>query len=157
MFGKNYSNGSIKWIGVPKFLRNKRLNWNLNILSLYANWGDRGSNTIPNLGSGSGGYSDGVSINWNRTSHVLPIYHWRIFENTCSAELHTRDNLLTENGTYHMQSPSTCSNPIHRRLVNGGMTPLVIYWFPLFVKYLCGEFPLLVTVSVIFLSFPPQV
>ena len=118
MFGRDSINGSFKWIGVPNFVRDYEPPWTLNILAPYANWGDRGSSTSPNLGSGSGEYSDGVSINWNCPARVLLIYHRRIFENTRSAAGRARDNLLMENHTYRMQSPSTCRNPIRGRLVN---------------------------------------
>ena len=55
MFGRNYINGSVKWIGVPDFLKNDGPPWTLNLLAPYDSWGVRGSSTSPNLGSGSGG------------------------------------------------------------------------------------------------------
>ena len=128
MFGKNSINGSIEWIGVPNFLRNDGLPWILNLLAPYYAWGDRGSNTSLNLGSGSGGYSDGVSINCNRLAHILPIYYRGIFENTCSAARCDRDNILIENRTYRMQSPYTCRNPARGRLVNRQDDVLDDHW-----------------------------
>ena len=53
MFGRNYINGSVEWLGVPNFLRNYGPPWTLNLLAPYANWWDRGSSTIPSFG----GYS----------------------------------------------------------------------------------------------------
>ena len=79
MFGRNYINGSVEWLGIPNFLRNDGPLWNLNLLAPYANWGYKGSSTILNLVSGYGGYSYGVSINCNCPDRVLPIYHRRIF------------------------------------------------------------------------------
>ena len=54
MFGSNYINGSVEWIGVPNFLSNYGPPWTLNILDPYDNCGGRGSSTSPNLGSGYG-------------------------------------------------------------------------------------------------------
>ena len=82
MFGRNYINGSVKWIGVPDFLRNYDPPWTLNLLDPHANWGERGSSASTNWDSGSGEHYDGVSITWNRPTRVLPVYHQRIFENT---------------------------------------------------------------------------
>ena len=65
MFGSNSINGSVEWLGVPDFLKNYGLPWTLNILAPYTNWGDIGSITSLNLGSGSGGHSEGVSVPWN--------------------------------------------------------------------------------------------
>ena len=39
MFGRNYINGSVEWLGVPDFLRNYGPHWTLNLLAPYANWG----------------------------------------------------------------------------------------------------------------------
>ena len=96
MFGRKSINGSVEWIGVTNFLRNGGMLWTLNLMSSYANLGDRGSSTGPNLGSGSEGYSKSVYINWNCPVRVLPIYHRRIFENTCSAARRTCDDILIE-------------------------------------------------------------
>ena len=79
MFGRNSINGRVKWISVPNFLRNDGTPWTLNLLDPYTNLGGRGSSTSLNLVSGSGGYFDGVSINWNQPTCVLRIYHQRIF------------------------------------------------------------------------------
>ena len=75
-------------MGVPDFLRANGPPWTVNILDPYADWGRGGRggpSTSQNLGSGSGGYSDSVHINWNRLAHDLPIYHRRVFENMRSA------------------------------------------------------------------------
>ena len=118
MFGRNFINGNVKWLGVPDLLMNDVPPWTLNLLDPYANWGDRGSSTNPNWGVQYGGGSDSVSIPWNSPICVLPVYHQRIFENTRAAAHRFHDDLLRENRTYRMQSPSTCRNPIHCRLVN---------------------------------------
>ena len=73
MFGKISINGSVKWLVVPNFLRNDGPPWTLNLLAPYSYWWERGSSTIPNLGSGSGGHPNGVSINWNRPARVLTV------------------------------------------------------------------------------------
>ena len=107
MFGRNFINGSVKWLGVPDFQMNDGPPWTLNILAPYANWWDRGSSTSPNWGSGSGGNSEGVSMPWNWPACVLPNYHQMIFENTRSVACCARDDLLMEKCTYRMQNPST--------------------------------------------------
>ena len=157
MFGRNYINGSVKWIGVPNFLRNDWPPWTLNLLEFYANGGGRGSSNSPNLGSGSGGYSDGVYIPWNQPARVLLAYHCIIFENTRRSAHHACNDLLMENHTYRMQSPSTFATPSAVIWLTDGMTPWMIAGISLFVNNLCGEFPLVVSVSVIFLSFPSPV
>ena len=81
MFGRNYINGSVEWIGFPNLLRNDGPPWNLNILAPYAKLGDIDSSTSTHWGSGSEGNCDSVSISWNRPTCVLPVYHRRIFEN----------------------------------------------------------------------------
>ena len=112
-------NSSInKWIGIPIFLRNDGPPFTLNILDPCANWVNRGSSTSTKLGRGSMGYSDSVSINWNRPTRVLPIYHRRIFEKTCSTAHCACDYLLMENCTYRMQSPPTCRKSICSLSVN---------------------------------------
>ena len=112
MFGRSSINGIVRWIGVPDFLRNNGLPWTFNILSPYSRWVDRGYSTNLNWGSVSGGNHNIVSISWNHPACFLPIYHHRVFENTCSAVCHTCKGLLRENCTYIMQSPSACRNPI---------------------------------------------
>ena len=118
MFGRNSINGSVEWLGVPDFLRNNGPPWTLKLLSLYDSWGYRGSSTNPNWGGQSGEGSDSVSIPCNCPVCVLPVYHRRIFENTRSAARRIRDDLLQENCTDRIQSPSTLRNPIHSRTVN---------------------------------------
>ena len=63
MFGGDYINGSVEWIGVTNYMRNDGPPWALNILAPCDNWRGRGSSTSPNLGSGSGGYYKNGSIN----------------------------------------------------------------------------------------------
>ena len=58
MFGRNYINEISKWLGVPDFLINDGPPWTLNLLDSYSNWGDRGSITNPNWGSGYGGITE---------------------------------------------------------------------------------------------------
>ena len=128
MFGRISINGSIEWLGVPNFLRNDGPPRKLNILAPYANWGDKGYNTSPNLVSGSRENSDGVSINWNCPAHILPVYHRRIFENTRSAARRTHEDLLMDKHTYRMQSPYTCRNPARGRLVNRQDDVLDDHW-----------------------------
>ena len=153
MFGQKPINGIVEWLGVPSLLRNDGPSWTLNLLSPYADLGGRGSSTSKNLSSVSGGYSDSVFINWNWPARVLPIYHWRIFEITRSAARHSRNNILMENLMYRMQSLSTCCRPIRGLLFNQRDDTFDDRWDFLFVNNLCREFPLLVSVSVIFLSF----
>ena len=80
MFGRNYINGSVEWIGFPNLLRNDGPPWTLNILAPYANLGDIQSSTSTHWGSGSEGHCGSVSISWNCPTCVLPVYHRRIFE-----------------------------------------------------------------------------
>ena len=93
MFDRESVNGSVEWLDVPSFLRNDGPPLTLNLLSPYADWGCREFSTSHNLSSGSGGYSEIVSINCNHPARVSPIYHWRIFENTCIAARRARDYL----------------------------------------------------------------
>ena len=118
MFGRKSINGSIEWLGVPSFLWNDGPHWTLNTLATYADWVGIVFSTSQNLSSGSGEYSDSVSVNWNRPVCVPPIYHRRIFENTRSYARRAHENLLMENRTYRMQSPSNFRNPIRGRLIN---------------------------------------
>ena len=62
MFGRNYINGIVEWIGVPDLMSNDGPPWNFNLLDPYANWRDRGSSTSLKRGNGSGGNYKGVSI-----------------------------------------------------------------------------------------------
>ena len=64
-FGRKSINGSVEWLGIRDFLRNDGPPWTLNLPAPSVNWGDRGSSTSLNLCSGSGGYSESVSINCN--------------------------------------------------------------------------------------------
>ena len=93
--------------GVFDFLKTDGPPWTTNLLDPYADWGRGGLSTSQNLSSGYGGYSDSVHINWNWPARKLPIYHRRVFENTCSVGRRAHDNLLLENHMYRMQIPST--------------------------------------------------
>ena len=128
MSGRKLINESIEWLGIPSFPRNDGPPWTLNILDPYADWGGRGSSISQNFSSGSGGYSDSVFINCNRPARVLPIYHRRIFNITCSNARCNRDNLLTGNHSYCMQIPYICCNPIHGSLFNERDDPLDDFW-----------------------------
>ena len=132
-------------MGVPDFLRSDGPPWTANILAPYADWGIGGPSSSQNLTSGSGEYSDSVHINWNQPDRNLPIYHLRVFENTYRAGRRSRDNLLRENCTYRIQSPSTCQNPIRGHLVNRRDGTLDDHWDFMFPNNLCGEFLLLVS------------
>ena len=118
MFRRNSINGSVEWLGVPDLLRTNGPPWTANILAPHPSWGYQGYSTNPNWGSGSGGYSESVSVLWNCPARDLPIYHQRVFENMCSTVRRVGYNILQENRTYRMQSPPTCRNPIRRCLVN---------------------------------------
>ena len=118
MFGRNSTNGSVKRLGVPDFLMNDGPPWTANLLSPYASWGDRGPITNLKWGSQYVWGPDSVFVFWNRPIRVLSVYHRMIFENPRSAARRIRDNLLRENCTACMQSPSTCHNPICDCLVN---------------------------------------
>ena len=110
-FGRNSINGSVEWLEVPDFLRTDVPLWNANILDPHHIWGDQGYITNTNWSCCYGVHSNGVSVPWNRPMCVLPVYHRRIFENM-------RSDLLQENRTYRMQSPSTCHNPTCGCMVN---------------------------------------
>ena len=62
MFGSNFINGSVNWLGVPNLLSNDEPPWTLKLMDLYNILGDRGSSTRPNWGSGSVGHPGGVYI-----------------------------------------------------------------------------------------------
>ena len=94
MFGRNYINGSVEWLGVPELLRNDGLPWTANILAPYASWGDRGSRTNTNWGSQYGGGSDSVSVPWNCPLCIHPVYQRRIFENKRSAARRVHGDIL---------------------------------------------------------------
>ena len=53
-----------------------------------------------------------VSVPWNHPVRVLPVYHYRILENTHAAARCVRDDLLQGNILARMQSNSTCHNSI---------------------------------------------
>ena len=55
------------------------------------------------------------------------------------------------------KSPLLVVTPSVVVLLTGGMTPWMIAGVSMLVNHLCGEFLLVVSVSVIFLSFPSQV
>ena len=107
MFGRNFINESVEWLGVPDFHRTDGPAWTANILAHHPSWGDRGSSTNPNWVSKSGGYSGGVSISWNFPVHVLPVYHRRFSENTRTPACRVCDDLLRVSCLACMQSPST--------------------------------------------------
>ena len=50
MFGRNFINGSMEWIGVPDFLRTDGPTWNSNLLAPHHKWLDSGSTTNSDLG-----------------------------------------------------------------------------------------------------------
>ena len=58
MFGRIPINGSVKILGVPDFLWNDRMPWNLNLLDPYDGWGCRVCSTNQNWVSQSGGGSE---------------------------------------------------------------------------------------------------
>ena len=118
MFGRNFINGSVECLGIPDFMRTYEHPWTANLLAHYSSWIDRRSSSNPNWGSQSGGESEIVSVPWNRPVCVLPVYHRRNFENMCSSARRVRDDLILDNRTARMQSPSTCCNPIRGRMVN---------------------------------------
>ena len=138
MFGRNSINGSVEWLGVPNFLKNYVPTWTLNLLAPYAHWGDRGSSTSTKLGSGSGGYYDGVSINWNIPACVLPIYHWRIFEKTYSAARRAQDKILWRTTHTACKAITLLATPYIVVWLTGRMTPGMIAGIYLFVNNLWG-------------------
>ena len=160
MFVQKSINWSVEWLGVPSFLRNDGPPWTLNLLAPYADWGGRGSITSQNLSSGSRGYSGSVFINWNRPARVLPIYYRRIFEKTHSAARCACEDPLMENRKYRStacKSLLLSATPSSVVRLTKGMKPWMISEISLFVNNLCGEFLLVVSVSLIFLSFPSLV
>ena len=81
-------------------------------------------------------FTTGGSLRTTAALHVAPvtIYLWITARNTCK-------NLPI------VATPSAVV------WLTGGMTPCIIAGISLFVNNLCGKFPLVVSVSVIFLSF----
>ena len=80
MFGRNYIDGSVEWVGIPDLLRNDVPPWTANILAPYHSWGYQGPSINLDWGSGFGGNSNSISVLWSLPTRVLPIYHWRVFE-----------------------------------------------------------------------------
>ena len=63
MFGQKFIIGILEWLRVPNFLRNDGPPWNFNLLSTYADWGERRSSTSMKMGIGYEGYYNSVYIN----------------------------------------------------------------------------------------------
>ena len=146
MFGRNSINGIVELLVITNLLRNDGLSWTLNLLAPYANWGYRGSSISPNLGSGSGRYSDSVSINCN-------IYHQRILEKPCSnLRCAVTISLCITARTAYKVLPLVAT-PYAVDWLTSGMTPWMTTGIYLFVNNFCGEFTLVVSVSVILLLF----
>ena len=97
MFGRNSINGSIEWLDVPNFLSTDGPPWTANTWAPHISGGNQESSTNPDWDSCSGENFDSVSIPWNRPVRVLPIYYWKVFQNTRSAVRCVRGNLLMEN------------------------------------------------------------
>ena len=157
MFSSKSINGSVEWMGVPEFLRTNGPAGTANILSPCPSWVDRGSVTNLNWGSQYRGCSYNVSVPWNYPIRVLLVYTiWSLktypllhaTSLTISFELIVRQAL---------QSHSTCRNPIiSQRIIRRMMTGM-IYGMSQLINNLCGECPLVVSISVTFPLFPSLV
>ena len=64
MYSRKSMNGSVKWLGVPSFLRNDGPPWADNILCLSLRWGVRGTFEIWYLESKPGGHYGSVDVPW---------------------------------------------------------------------------------------------
>ena len=71
-----------------------------------------------NWGSQPGRTNGIVAVPWSDTVLAMPAYVHRITENRHSAARRVCDNLLQENRTERMQSPSTSRSILCDRLVN---------------------------------------
>ena len=119
--------------------------------------GGRGSSTSQNLSIGSGGYSD----NFLSTGIGLLAY----LQFFTRGSLRTPAVLRVASVTISLwrtvctacKAPILAVTPSMVLYLTGGMTPWMIDRISLFVNNLCGEFLLLVSLSVIFLSFPSLV
>ena len=118
MFGVNSIVGIVQWLGVPDLLRTDGPPWTDNLLAPSPSWGDGGTTTNRNWVIQTGGPYESVSVPWSGLVRVMPAYVCRIPENMRSAARRVCDDLLRYNCTYHIQSISTCRNPIRVRLTN---------------------------------------
>ena len=152
MFGRNYINGSTEWLVVPKFPRNDGPPWTLNILDPYANWRYRGSSTSPKLGSGSF-----CILTVFLSTGIVPSVS---FQFTILGSLRTPTELCVSpvkvslwrtTRTSWKALPLVATTPAIVCLTDE-TTPWIIARIYLFVNNLCGEIPLVVSVSVFFLS-----
>ena len=96
------------------------------------------SSTSQNLSSVSGGYSDSISINWNRPARFLPIYHRRIFDNTRSAPHAPVTISLWRPVRAAYKSPLLVVTPYEVFYLIIGMTTWTIDVIYLFVNNFCG-------------------
>ena len=118
MFGRNYINGSVEWLGVPDLLRTNGPAWTSNLLDPQTSWGYIWFTTNLNWVSQSGGAYGSFPIPWSRLICVLPVYHCSISENLRAAERRVCDDILQGNCLVRMQSPTTHHNPILTWQVN---------------------------------------
>ena len=153
MFGRNFINGSVQWLGIPDLLETYGTAYTTILLVPDHSWVDRGCSTNHNWGSKSPHHSKSVSIPWNRPVCIHPVHHRMIFENTCAIVRRFYNNLLRANRLARIQTHTTCRNPIHNQRVWWDDDWDDIWDEP--VEYFfCVGFPLVVPVSMTFLFFP---
>ena len=77
MFGVNYVNGSVLWLGVPATLSTNGFPWTDNILATSPDWGTGVTATNPNWEIQHGGPYDSFSVPWSGPVCAIPVYNCR--------------------------------------------------------------------------------
>ena len=148
MFGINPINGSVQWLGVPDFLRTDGPAWNDNLLDPHTSWGDRGFSTNPKCINQSGGHFD----SGNHPIRKLPVYHVGYLKICAPLRAPSVTISLEPIIWCACKVPLLTANPsaIHGA---SGMTTEMISGMIRLINNFCGEFPLVVSVSVNFPFF----
>ena len=94
MFGINFINGSVQWLGVPHFLSTYGPPWTINILAPSPSWRNGGPSTNTNWGSQLGGTYVSVAVPWSGSVCAIPDSVRSSPENMRSAVRRVRDDLL---------------------------------------------------------------
>ena len=154
MFGRNSINGSVKWLGVPDFLSTYGHPWTSNILAPHPSWRYQVSITNPNWGSWSEGVPDiARPMEWSRPfpSSLPPDDLWKYAQRCAPCPWRSPFKRIICTAC---KVPPLAATPSVVVWLIDGMTTGMIYGMSRLINNLCGEFLLLVSVSVTFLFFP---
>ena len=94
MYGQKSMNGSVKWLGVPTFLRNYGPPWDDNILCPSPRWGVRGTYKIWALEIQPASCYRCVDVPWRGAVSARPDYLPRSRKNARATVRRVHDNLL---------------------------------------------------------------